>query len=181
MGERSLTVRIREANSTDAPAIARVHVDSWRTTYRGIVPDDYLAKLSYERRTNQWAQGLGDPESREFHYVAEDASDGVVGFVSGGPERSGDLTYTGELYRIWLLERHQRRGIGRQLVHATVERLAEAGSRSMLVWVLADNASRGFYEALGGQFVRHGQTEIGGGLFDQVAYGWSDTAKIGGV
>ena len=41
---------IREASPTDAAAIARVHVDSWRTTYAGIVPADYLANLSYTRR-----------------------------------------------------------------------------------------------------------------------------------
>ncbi len=173
--------RIREANCDDAPAIARVHVDSWRTAYRGIVPDDVLAKLSYEERTSTWTWGLSHLELREFHYVAEDEAEGVIGFVSGGPERSGDPVYTGELYRIWLLERHQRRGIGRQLVHATVQRLAEACFRSMLVWVLAGNPSRGFYEALGGQFVRNGQTEIEGAFFDQVAYGWRDTGTIGGM
>src|SRR5437879_13119833 len=66
---KSLTVRIREADCADAPAVSRVHVDSWRTTYRGIVPDDYLARLSYERRTNIWMRILSDPESREFHYT----------------------------------------------------------------------------------------------------------------
>ena len=40
---------IRPATLEDAPAIARVHVDTWRTTYAGIVPDEHLAKLSYER------------------------------------------------------------------------------------------------------------------------------------
>ena len=41
---------IRMALAVDAPAIARVHVDSWRATYRDIVPEEHLAKLSYEKR-----------------------------------------------------------------------------------------------------------------------------------
>lgn len=173
--------KVREACSADAPAIARVHVDSWRTTYRGLVPDDYLAKLSYERRTNRWGQWLSDPESREFHYVVEDESGQIVGFASGGPVRASDPVYMGELYGIYLLDEHQRKGIGRQLVRTVVDRLAEVGIRSMLVWVLTDNPSRGFYEALGGQLVRRGQTEIGGVVFETVAYGWSDTGTVRGT
>ncbi len=49
---------VPEASYDDAPAIARVHVDTWRTTYRGIVPEDYLATLSYEKRESRWAQML---------------------------------------------------------------------------------------------------------------------------
>lgn len=174
-------MRIREALPSDAPAVARVHVESWRTTYRGIVPDDHLAQLSAERRTNVWTRMLNDPESREFHLVAEDDAGQVIGIASGGPERSGDPAFTGELYGIYLLESYQRQGIGRRLVCAIVEQLEQAGFRSMLVWVLADNPSRGFYEALGGQVVRSGTIEIGGVVLEKVAYGWSDTARIGGT
>jgi GNAT superfamily N-acetyltransferase len=173
--------KIREACSADAPAIARVHVDSWRTTYRGIVPDDYLAKLSCERRTSICMQILSDPNCREFHFVAEGECGQIVGIASGGPERTGDPDYVGELYGIYLLVEHQRKGIGRQLVRAVVDRLAQAGLRSMLVWVLTDNASRGFYEALGGQLLRYGQIEIGGVVFEKVAYGWRDTLMIRGM
>jgi hypothetical protein len=47
---------IRPARPGDETAIARVHVDSWRTTYRGIMPDDVLAGQSVERRERQWTQ-----------------------------------------------------------------------------------------------------------------------------
>lgn len=49
---------IRPARMADADAIARVHVDSWRTTYPGIVPDDYLATMSYEQRSGVWQRIL---------------------------------------------------------------------------------------------------------------------------
>jgi len=42
---------IRKAKLDDATGIAKVHVDSWRTTYKGIIPDDFLNNLSYEQRT----------------------------------------------------------------------------------------------------------------------------------
>lgn len=44
-------MNIRKANRDDAPGIAKVHVDSWRTTYKGIIPQSFLDELSYEQRT----------------------------------------------------------------------------------------------------------------------------------
>jgi FR47-like protein len=60
------------------------------------------------------------------------------------------------------------------LVGAVVKRLARAGIDSMLVWVLAANPSRRFYEALGGRQVCEKQIEIGGVMLDEIAYGWAD-------
>ena len=44
---------IREAAVNDATAIAQVQVESWRTTYAGIVPDAFLASLSVETRAER--------------------------------------------------------------------------------------------------------------------------------
>ena len=51
---------IREATHADIPAIARLHVDSWRTTYKGILPDEFLADLNYEMRERQWQRTLSE-------------------------------------------------------------------------------------------------------------------------
>ncbi|BDI14956.1 hypothetical protein ANSO36C_07580 [Nostoc cf. commune SO-36] len=47
---------IREANLADAPAIAKVHVDTWRTTYSNLMPAKFLADLSYEERETKWVK-----------------------------------------------------------------------------------------------------------------------------
>ncbi len=49
-------MRIREATPDDIPGIARVHVDTWRTAYLGIVPAEHLAGLSYERSEARWRE-----------------------------------------------------------------------------------------------------------------------------
>jgi len=43
-------MQIRKANLTDAKGVAKVQVDSWKTTYKNIVPDEYLNKMTYESR-----------------------------------------------------------------------------------------------------------------------------------
>lgn len=167
---------IRPAAISDAAAVARVHVDSWRTTYRGIVPDEVLAALSYEEREGRWVGGLSDRS--KFVYVAEDAGS-VVGFGAGGPERTQDPLYKAEILAIYLLESHQRRGIGRQLAETLVDRFRQEGFSAMLVWVLAANPARKFYEALGGVEIRARKDRVRGVMLDEVAYGWSDLATFG--
>ena len=43
-------MRIRTATADDASGMARVHVDTWRTAYRDILPASVLSALSYEAR-----------------------------------------------------------------------------------------------------------------------------------
>jgi hypothetical protein len=47
-------IAIRRARPADAPAIARVRIDSWRSTYRGIMPDAYLDGMQVEASTALW-------------------------------------------------------------------------------------------------------------------------------
>lgn len=49
---------IRPAKIDDVPGIARVQIETWRTTYVGIVPDEHLANLSYERCQKKWSEIL---------------------------------------------------------------------------------------------------------------------------
>lgn len=171
---------IREAQIGDAPAIARVHVDSWRSTYSGIVPADYLAQLDYGQREQDCYDRIKAKRERQFIYVAQEVGE-VVGFASGGPEGSGNSTYDGELYVIYILEAHQRQGIGRLLVSHLAGRLLHAGMGSLLVWVLADNPFRRFYERLGGQPVAEQSVSIGGAELKEVAYGWRDIQILTGM
>jgi ribosomal protein S18 acetylase RimI-like enzyme len=170
---------VREATHSDVSAMARVHVDTWRTTYRGIVPDELLANLSYEKRENGWHQVLDKaPKDDNFTYVAEDESGQIVGFANGGVERAGDPVYQGELSAIYVLKSHQQEGIGRELVRAATQRLGRMKIHSMLVWVLADNPACRFYETLGGQKVYEKEIERGGAKLIEIAYGWTDIANL---
>ena len=169
--------KVRPATIVDAPAIARVHVDSWRTTYKGIVPQHILDELKYEEREQLWRRALS-PGSRSFVYVAEDESGQVVGFASGGPAREDAPNHAGELYAIYLLQEHQGKGIGRRLFEAVVQELVNRGLNSMAIWVLADNPACGFYEAMGGRKVYERQEEVRGVVLDEVGYGWDDIRNL---
>lgn len=172
-----MSTTIRLATIQDAAGIAQVHVDSWRTTYRDIVPDDYLAALSYEQRQKNWERILGQEQSRGVTIVAADASGKIIGFINGGSNREA-ADYAGELYSIYLLAACQGQGIGKRLAVSLVERLLAMGISSMVVNVLAANPACYFYEALGAQYLRTVQIEIGGKALAERIYGWHDIRTI---
>ncbi len=167
---------VREAALDDAAAIARVHVASWRTTYRGLLHDEFLASLGEEPYTERWRRVIGDGSSRVF-VVDEDGD--IVGFASCGRERAGEVGFAGELYAIYVLDSAQRHGHGRELVRAVAGALREMRLDDMIVWVLRDNTpARQFYERLGGVYVRAQPITIGAATLEEVSYGWRSLDKI---
>lgn len=165
---------IRPADVKDARGIASVHVTSWLETYRGLIPDGVLDSLSVEQRTKRWEQMLED-RNNTFNMAFVALVDGqIVGFSSFGKEREGDPVYSGELYAIYLLKEFHKLGIGRSLVRESAMRLLEMNIKSMLVWMLKENSSRKFYEALGGTYLRDKPIEFGSTTLLESAYGWWD-------
>lgn len=171
-------VAVRPATVADARGIARVHVDTWRSAYTGIVPEAYLAALSYDLRAARWRSMLSSPPTSEWTFVAEADDQGVVGFAGGGRERGDEDAYDGELYAIYVRAEHQGAGLGRRLTAAVVDRLMAAGYASMLVWALERNPWRRFYERLGGLPVRSRIVELSGVALSEVAYGWRDLPAL---
>ena len=165
---------IRVATLQDAGAIARVHVESWRTTYAGIVPPEYLASLDVGQREVSWREWL--PLDIDV-FVAEVDGE-VVGFVGGGAIREPVEGFDAELFAIYLLRDAQRRGIGMALLKRLAGSLKARGYRSMMAWVLEDNSSGEFYSRSGGVRVASKEMEVGGVMLPVVAYGWGDLEGI---
>ena len=169
---------IREATRDDISGIARVHVNTWRAAYRGIVPDSFFDSLTYEGRAANWQNEFPLPELGGFVYVAE-VSGEVAGFVLAGPPDPPRPDFDGEIGALHVTPERQGKGLGHALVGAVARRLRERGARSMLLWVFRDNTSaRGFYESLGGELLDERTLVIAGATIDEVAYGWRDVTTL---
>ena len=172
---------IREATTRDASGIARVAVETWRATYSGIVPSEFLDSLSVETAEKRWQYRMSDPASLWpgwVYFVVEHPSDGVVGFAAGGPHPDNGLSFAAELAMVDLLQSYQHQGLGRRLVQSVATELRRRGHKSMLVWVLQANPHRSFYERLNGHVVGERQVNIGGTTLTEVAYGWRDLKDL---
>lgn len=163
---------VRSASIEDAADVARVHVDTWRSAYRDILPAEFLARLSYDRSAQWWTSVISEPSPHSCLWILDEGSK-PVGFAFAGENRSPDLPYDGELQAIYVLAEHQGNGGGRLLFDAVRGSLRDAGLRSMLLWVLENNPSRSFYERLGGIVVGRKPDTVGDSPVTLIAYGWT--------
>jgi GNAT superfamily N-acetyltransferase len=165
---------IRAAEVIDAAGISHVHVQSWLTTYRGLVPDAYLATLSKAERIPLWQDWL----RRDISAFVAEVEGTIIGFVSGGPVREPLAGYDAELYTIYLLKEMQGRGVGTALLEKLAVAMLGKGHASMMVWVLEGNPAVRFYEKTGAGYLSSKQIEIGSVPFRELAFGWSDLRAL---
>jgi GNAT superfamily N-acetyltransferase len=167
---------IRPATLDDGEAIARIQIQTWRTAYRGVIADEFLDAMSEDERTSRWSEIVQRPEHATF--VAEVEGHGIIGFANGGPERDGREDYRGELCGLYVLPDWHGQGIGRQLVATFASWLINSEFDTMMVWTLADNPYRRFYERLRGKLVAEKEFEIGEQKLLEVAFGWDDLGAL---
>ena len=77
--------------------------------------------------------------------MAQDSEHGIIGFGSAGRAR-GDAPYQGEVFTLYVHPDCQGQGIGQRLLSGLFDGLRERGMNSAVVWVLAMNPARFFYE-----------------------------------
>ncbi len=164
---------VRAARLADAPEIARVHVETWRAAYPGIVPEDYLVSLTEPRQTALWEASIRGTRGADTVLVAESAEGaGIVGFGNCGRARHGGAM--GEVFTLYVAGDWQGRGIGRSLLGRLFHTLHGHDLNEATIWVLSANPARFFYEAMGGKRLAERREPFSGMLLDETAYGWSD-------
>ena len=170
----SSEIIIRAARPEDAKDIAYVHVESWRSTYPGIVSQTYLDQLKYEDREKMWTSILHQITPRSHVLLAYDKEKKkVVGFVSSGPKRDHpNLPYDGEISALYILKEFQSLGTGQMLFDASCRELRTVGFQNAMLWVLKDSPSVGFYLAMGGKVISEDSCEIAGAQLKELLIGW---------
>ena len=170
-------VRIRPACLSDACAIADIQLETWRDAYAGLIPDRTLLGLSRTSHIENWRGILRDARGHNITRVAEGPDSRVVGFANAGRVRPTNLPYDGEVYALYVLPDHQGAGNGRRLLGALHSALLASDCRSALVWVLAENPARFFYEAMGGTLIATHEEPFHGVVLSECAYGWPDLGR----
>jgi GNAT superfamily N-acetyltransferase len=134
-----------------------------------------LVGMSDVRHAAAWQQELAARDRHSDTLVAED-DDGVLGLVTIGPARrvSKSQLEGGEIYRLYVAPGRQGEGAGKALMMAGFDWLIARDVDAVIVWVLAENPARFFYEAMGGTRLGEKTDNVGGARVREIAYGWSD-------
>lgn len=171
-------MKIRKATASDIDGIAFVHAMSWKTTYKGLISDEFLDAITAEARSKRWIRNFENPNKDEVMYVAEDEAGMIVGFANGGARREPDL-YDAELYALYLLKEHQGKGLGKRLIRSVAQNLLEKNYRSFMTWVLVGNPALHFYHKMGGESVATKEMKIGNEIVEEIMMGWRDIGVVG--
>ncbi|MBO6792079.1 MAG: GNAT family N-acetyltransferase [Dinoroseobacter sp.] len=177
-----MTINIRPAKAEDADAIATVHINSWRETYRGLLPDELLDGLRQDERAELWSKIIAAnghyPTNAQF--VADSAGE-IVGFGSCGLGRSKECVaagYKGEISTLYVLKPFQNYGLGSAIFHRIAKHLVGTGVDAASLWVLGTNIhARKFYERHGGVAFKERTDNHRGCSTTEIAYGWSHLPK----
>jgi ribosomal protein S18 acetylase RimI-like enzyme len=138
---------IRAASLADAALIAGLHAASWRSTYRGQLPDAYLDHEVEAERLLHWRAVLADPRAGDLVLLY-----GEVGFAA---VRGREPGFGALLDNLHVDPALRGGGIGAALLREVARRLAARGETAMHLWVFdANTRAQGFYR-------RHGAVEEG--------------------
>ncbi len=171
--ERLADCLIVPAGPGDAADLARLHVESWRETYAGILPWPYLKAMNAGVHARRWRSQLTAAKAGEVVLLAEGPG-GLIGYCAGAVDG-----ITAEVFTLYILKSAQRGGLGRRLFVAAARSLAAQGAGNLHLAVLSENRpARGFYEHLGGAFAGERPVRGWGGGLMETRYLWRDIGAL---
>lgn len=168
--QRLAEALIVPAGPGDADVLAKLHVETWRETYAGLLPAGYLGAMDVKRHARRWRAQLAASVKPAPVLVAEQRG-GLVGYCAGGQARDDDA----EVFTLYILRKAQGGGLGAELLIGMARVLRAGGARSLHLWVLASNVrAHAFYQHLGGTSDRSRPVAGWGGGLSETRYVWPE-------
>lgn len=137
-------MEIRKATLDDVKDISRIHALSWKSAYKGIVPQAYLDEL----KEDFWVPAFGiwiKDNVLSVKLIFENCN--LIGCVAYGKSRDKSLPNWGEIVSIYLLPEYFDKGYGKKLLESALLDLKQSGYQNVYLWVLKENQrARHFYE-----------------------------------
>ncbi|MBA4611393.1 GNAT family N-acetyltransferase [Stappia taiwanensis] len=168
-------IALRPARQDDAMALALIHEEAWRGTYRGILGGVELERMISRRGPRWWRTAL----SRGVRIQMLEVAGTPAGYATYGRSRMRELPFEGEIYELYIRPDHQGLGFGTELFHATRRALDRAYLSGLAVRVLSDNAEAvRFYRQRGGQALMNTREQIASSTLELTIFGWfADTPQ----
>lgn len=144
---------IREATLADCESIGKIQARTWKTTYKGLLTDEYLSTIDESERAQAAVKRHSNPVLKTF-VVTNHTTDLPVGFACIGPSREKNLSADVEVYAIYIFDEYQKFGAGELLLRQAFEYLQSQGGKLAFISVFKKNfKARKFYEKMGGQLI----------------------------
>ncbi|WP_411991328.1 N-acetyltransferase family protein [Agarivorans sp. DSG3-1] len=147
--------KVREALLGDVAAIAAIHVNAWKSAFKGLMPKGYIDKYTVQLRQREWLQAIST--GVEHVLVALDNNQ-IVGFLSYSEAKSSAAIL--ELHKLYLCPSVYRKGIGQLLMAQLALKAKAKDIEEMNLYVLDTNkVAITFYRKLGFEFSANSLTD----------------------
>ena len=104
---------IRTATENDLARTSEIQVYGWRTSYAGLIPDDYLYNKMNVFTSQEKQKNLLNSDKGFFHLL----DDGIIrGIVLHGNQRDVGNSDIYEIYAIYIEPQFKNQGYGRKLL-----------------------------------------------------------------
>ncbi len=164
---------IRAAVAADIPDLARVHVDAWRQTYAGHVPDALLAPERVEFRARMWTAILAGGEGPYLALVATDDGGALAALGLFMPATEAPAGWDHEIRSLYLLRHVQRRGLGAKMLAQGRNWVRARGGCNLMAWALdANTGAQDFYHATGAVEIARRVVPAGTASLAEIGFGW---------
>lgn len=170
---------LRDATERDSAAIARLHADSWRSAYRGILSDEYLDDRAHSERAALWQARFSEKANRPFFAILAEVDGQLAGFACVFVNE--DPVFGSFLDNLHVTPERTGQGIGRLLLNDAARRLlADVVGRGLYLWVIEQNTrARQFYAGAGANEVETALLPMpDGGRHTEVRCYWPDPARL---
>ena len=154
----SSALTVRPARVEDVPQMARVNVQCWQETYRGLMSDAVLDDPGLLAvRMRFWTAALTDERYRENRVAVAKRDGRLVGIAMSGPPLDAG-PWARQLYVLYVRAAEHGKGAGPSLLQAVVD-----PAESAVLWVADPNPrARAFYRKHG--FVADGEAQVEDGV-----------------
>jgi predicted acetyltransferase len=147
-------MNMRKAVISDCNRLSKVKHDVWLTTYKGIYDDNELDNYDYEYHKTKFENKI------EELYVIEDL-DNIIGYFSFGVPRHKYLDHTHCINSLYILDKYQRKGIGREVFKYINDYCASNNINKYFVNCNKYNEKAlGFYLKMGGVITKLDDSEM---------------------
>ena len=144
-------IAIVPAEKSMAYKIAKAHIKSSQTAYKGIIPQDFLKNISVEARAKSYK--FGDDLGKDDFFFAVKISGDIAGLLYICKYRGEAPADTGEIGGIYLAPKYWHRGYGKKMMDFSIDFLKNKGYNTIKIWVLEQNKNAiDFYKKFGFSF-----------------------------
>lgn len=171
-------IEIRKGNPEDLEEITYVNRKTWKTTYPTIIEQDFLNNISLTIPKDVLEIKKREIIEKKANYIVALDNNKVIGMLKYLTTNNKNYKDTAEIQALYLLEKYQKKGIGKQMVNIAIKEMLKNNYKNMIIGCLEENPSNEFYKKIGGKYIGKRDFLLNGKTYRENVYFYKNIAEM---